>query len=103
MDDPSAAEDPRSLVTEQFRFVRTFYFLALLLTIGYSNPTQKNDDLPTTYLFTTYAGSGGGHQNGDRSEALFHKFVGIEVTPDGIIYIADTLNNRIVLDPPVIE
>ncbi len=41
---------------------------------------------------TTIAGIAGkaGHVDGSGKKALFHKPVGIDVTPDGIIYVADT-------------
>lgn len=46
-------------------------------------------------MVTTLAGGSQGYQDGNSSEAQFRLPYGIAVDKDGIIYLADTVNNRI--------
>ena len=62
------------------------------------------DDVKDLFAFrfrSTWAGvlttgwSGGGMQEGDRLGAVFFKPFGLAMGPDGVLYVADTYNNKV--------
>jgi sugar lactone lactonase YvrE len=56
---------------------------------------QKVKKVTQAGVTTTYAGSTGGTADGDPATAQFNYLTGIDVSSQGIIYIADKDNNRI--------
>src|SRR5579859_4981949 len=65
--------------------------VAWLCLNGCGEKTNPNDNI----LVTTFAGSTLGYADGNGTNAQFYYPSGISIGPDGVIYVADTWNNRI--------